>query len=470
MGFARVGLKYLGPDIMWKEGTATIRQTIKGRPPVHLEQIISCLICAAAMQLCGLEYGLDDQLGDVEGYAILLVLRLIYTFITHFSRFTLDLPRWRHFVESENDKLAYDEITAAVWGVFPTPIISPKVPPRPLDQSYIDSFRTLVSNLVMGIGSLNLSAGSEANDNQTLTFPTRRITESPCPGVDRGLGHSPPVVKGKRKKEAVSNSIQPSSNEGAHQITRVTLLMAGVIFGVILAFMLSKHDSIALENTKIVLICLVTQSLFRNQVPEDIFSGQDWQDIKRIPGIAWKCTTIVARNLRLLTLCMALNTSLPLQCGFTSEAHPTDNEGCPASFDSTFNHDAPANPNASDTILPIEDISQSAVSDSRPLFLSVPAIDMNSPSSTTLSNNYAATFSPFTISPNTIAAENQNHCNDCGRDFSSRGNLNKHRNKYHPPSGLQQRFICEHCSKSYNEQWYLKQHMKERCKKLRRRG
>jgi len=75
------------------------------------------------------------------------------------------------------------------------------------------------------------------------------------PGTDRGSGNSPPATKGRRQKaQVVLNGPQPKTTD---ERLKVAALMAGTVFGVILAFLLSESAHLSSFTRSRLLITVI---------------------------------------------------------------------------------------------------------------------------------------------------------------------------------------------------------------------
>jgi hypothetical protein len=147
-------------------------------------------------------------------------------------------------LSDEEDKKVYDEVIASIWGNLPTVDGSPTEAVGDLEEGYQFDFRCLISSIVSGLDLRNDVGSSEIPSEPTgghrlhWIQKLHRADTHLDLSTDRGSGNSPPATKGRRQKgHVVLNDRQPDITD---ERMKVEALMAGAIFGVILAFLLRE--------------------------------------------------------------------------------------------------------------------------------------------------------------------------------------------------------------------------------------
>jgi ankyrin repeat protein len=224
---------YDSPGSKFKKGMRTIRQLIGQLVPESLDQIVCCVMLADAMRTAKMR----EDVEVIDG---------------SFDEFIKDLPRWRFLLASEHEKLLFDEIVLGVWGSQPEP--------RAFDgddamNANLEYLQILLSNLTSETHSLLGETGNDpANDggHQLSFFRQAGVQSDYIPSDHGGVRHEankifgvfedpgPPEVERNKKQLWNSATLEdtPKSQQSA------LMLMAGAIFGIILAFLVGKSDSV----------------------------------------------------------------------------------------------------------------------------------------------------------------------------------------------------------------------------------
>jgi hypothetical protein len=164
-------------------------------------------------------------------------------------RFLHDLPRWRSLLPDEEDRIVYDEVITSIWDRLPRFKSLPEDDIDHLEKSGLQNLMSLFSNLVSDMGLQNTMSSPEfpldGSHSHRLHW-IKRLQEDADKdlndqGTYRGSGNFPPATKGRRQKgKNVWDGEQPKTVEEKSHLVEVAMLMAGAIFGVVLAFLLSE--------------------------------------------------------------------------------------------------------------------------------------------------------------------------------------------------------------------------------------
>jgi hypothetical protein len=136
-------------------------------------------------------------------------------------------------------------VITSIWGNLPTINSSPTEAGDYLRESYLLDFMFLISSIVSdsdlrhNVASPEIpSDGSDGHRLHWIQRLHKEYGDQNDLGTNRGSGNSPPATKGRRQKaQAVLNGPQPKTTD---ERLKVAALMAGTVFGVILAFLLSE--------------------------------------------------------------------------------------------------------------------------------------------------------------------------------------------------------------------------------------
>jgi hypothetical protein len=151
----------------------------------------------------------------------------------------------------------------SIWGTLPI-IYSPTDMEAGdyLRENQLHDFMFLISSIVSASDLRHSVAGpeipSDGPDGHRLHWIQRLHKECGDQndlGTDRGSGNSPPATKGRRQKgQVVLHGPQPKTTD---ERLKVAALMAGTIFGVILAFLLSESAYLSSFTCRRLLITVI---------------------------------------------------------------------------------------------------------------------------------------------------------------------------------------------------------------------
>ncbi|KAF7181547.1 hypothetical protein CNMCM7691_000766 [Aspergillus felis] len=201
-------------ESLWSKGTGVIRDLMDGHLPSKLLDVVSCVLVANAMRSA-----VSDS---ARCYSE--------------QEFINDLPRWCNLVISEERPL-FEEIVSCLWGR------SWEIGGAGSNQSSpetLQHFQELVSNLVNQCGQFTsiqmgtLLAGYRLRyfqQHSPIVAQSSRLCKQAAPTV----GQPPPGMPEIWKEKCDEDASQAQNPEQLfHVLSRISVLMAGAIFGVVL--------------------------------------------------------------------------------------------------------------------------------------------------------------------------------------------------------------------------------------------
>jgi hypothetical protein len=245
--------------VTWTKGSSTIRKLIDRFPPQSLDQVISCLLVADAMRAAATldktPWERDNARNEYVVFRHTLNWRLTV------SRFLSDLNRWRSLLQSDDEKVLYDEIIQRVWGPSPSPYYRDEEDVSM--ESNIAYLQSLVSSLAsqtrsfIGTWDWNTSYSGGYRLQSMRRFHECNETESPI--NDHGEWER------SRTRSAVTRDKPPNADRDKPNIALwectasqyatapqqiAVMLMAGAVFGIILNFLLgiARANCVLLER------------------------------------------------------------------------------------------------------------------------------------------------------------------------------------------------------------------------------
>lgn len=208
------------------------------RVPESLDQVVCCVMLADAMRTAKMREGfegIDDSFDD----------------------FMKDLPRWRFLLASEDEKLLFDEIVLGLWG---SNLELTAFDGDDAMAANLEYLQCLLSNLTSETHSLlgETENDQASNSGHRLSFLRQAGVESDyIPSDYGGVRHEankifrvfedPGPPEAEMTEDQLWNSATLKRTSESQQ--SALMVMAGAIFGIILAFLIGKSDSVCYDGT-----------------------------------------------------------------------------------------------------------------------------------------------------------------------------------------------------------------------------
>lgn len=239
---------------------------------------------------CGRPFGLQKRCAQKRSKYIIVpyAATLLRTWLTT-SRFIDDIPRWGSLL-TLNDQRLFGEIASLLWGARPSDDAQGQSKPFKLDEN-LNFLQELVTNLVETSGLFDrASEGSESSSRlQNLRQKYLSVRHYRDTRERRlSLAEWCPLPPREEQRSLHSDAPKPP-DPGRHLsvLSRITVLMAGAIFGAIFLYLCSefsvRYASIAAETNTVA-------------VSQRGFSFSSLLVLSSEKEQSWASTHVVARN------------------------------------------------------------------------------------------------------------------------------------------------------------------------------